>query len=233
MKKVLIFIMAISLLAVFSKTKAMINEYDEITKSDKADVTLYAKKMDGVYIDFKIDFHGHVLTRPYWMNTTNPTWLPEIIYKDINKDGKNELIIILTKGTGIGIVEREVHVFHIQSKKIGNELVEVPVEVLVDDPIAIVLKNVKTKLLPHKAIITIGKKKYAIDTQSLKIDPEHLFPDIYFGNIINFEINNHQLIAKIGAQISHVGGSIGDIQITYMFKDKMYQAKSIEFKPNE
>ena len=80
--------MAISLLAVFSKTKAMINEYDEITKSDKADVTLYAKKMDGVYIDFKIDFHGHVLTRPYWMNTTNPTWLPEIIYKDINKDGK-------------------------------------------------------------------------------------------------------------------------------------------------
>lgn len=106
-------------------------------------------------------------------------------------------------------------------------------EVLVDDPIAIVLKNVKTELLPHKAIITIGKKKYAIDTQSLKIDPEHLFPDIYFGNIINFEINNHQLIAKIGAQISPVGGSIGDIQITYMFKDKMYQAKSIEFKPNE
>ncbi|MGE7672828.1 hypothetical protein ACQKMV_04455 [Lysinibacillus sp. NPDC094403] len=235
MKKIIVLIIAISLFTVLTNTKAMINEYEEIAKSDKADVTLYAKKMNGVYTDFKIYFQGSVLTRPFWMNTTSPTWSPQIIYEDINKDGKNELIIILTKGTGTGILEREVHVFHIQNKRIGKELVEVPVEVLVDDPIAIVLKNVKTELLPNKAIINIGKKKYVIDTKPLKIDTEHehLFPDIYFGNIINFEINDHQLIAKIGGQISPAGGNIGDIQVTYMFKEKMYQAKSIEFKPNE
>ncbi|KOP80894.1 hypothetical protein AMS59_00105 [Lysinibacillus sp. FJAT-14745] len=231
MKKGLMLIIAISLFTVLTKTKAMINEYDEIAKSEKADVTLYAKKMNGVYTDFKIYFQGGVLTRPYWMNTTSPTWSPQIIYEDINKDGKNELIIILTKGTGTAILEREVHVFHIQNKRIGKELVAVPVEVLVDDPIAIVLKNVKTELLPNKAIIIIGKKKYTIDTKPLKIDAEHLFPDIYFGNIINFEINDNQLIANIGGQISPAGGSIGDIQVTYMLKDKMYQAKSIEFKP--
>ncbi|MGE7944518.1 hypothetical protein ACQKNB_20880 [Lysinibacillus xylanilyticus] len=233
MKKVSILIIAISLFAVLTKTNAMVNEYDEIAKSDKVDVTLYAKKMNGVYTDFKIDFQGGVLKRPYWINTTSPTWSPQIIYEDINKDGKNELIIILTKGTGTGILEREVHVFHIQNKRIGKVLVEVPVEVLVDDPIAIVLKNVKTELLPNKAIINIGKKNYVIDTKPLKIDTEHLFPDIYFGNLINFEVNDNQLIAKIGGQISPAGGSIGDIQITYMFKDKMYQAKSIEYKPNE
>lgn len=234
MKKViLILIIAISFFAVLTKTKAIINEYDEIAKSDNADVTLYAKKINGVYIDFKIDFQGGVLIRPYWINTTNPTWSPQIIYEDINKDGKNELIIILTKGTGTGILEQEVHVFQIQNQRINNELVEVPVEVLVDDPIAIVLKNVKTELLPNEANISIGEKKYAIDTNPLKNKPEHLFPDIYFGNLINFEINDNQLIAKIGGQISPAGGSIGDIQITYMFKDKMYQAKSIEFKPNE
>ncbi|MGE7947897.1 hypothetical protein [Lysinibacillus sp. NPDC093688] len=55
MKKVLILNIAISLFAVLTKTKAMINEYDEIAKSDKADVTLYAKKMNGVYTDFKIN----------------------------------------------------------------------------------------------------------------------------------------------------------------------------------
>ncbi|MFB7157809.1 hypothetical protein [Lysinibacillus sp. NPDC056232] len=44
MKKVLILIIAISLFTVLSKTKAMINEYEEITKSDKVDVTLYAKR---------------------------------------------------------------------------------------------------------------------------------------------------------------------------------------------
>jgi len=235
MKKVSILIIAISLFAVLTKTNAMVNEYDEIAKSDKVDVTLYAKKMNGVYTDFKIDFQGGVLSRPYWINTTSPTWSPQIIYEDINKDGKNELIIILTKGTGTGtgILKQEVHVFQIQNQRINEELVEVPVEVLVDDPIAIVLKNVKTELLPNKAIISIGEKKYAIDTKPLKIEHEHLFPDIYFGNLINFEVNANQLIAKVGGKISSAGGSIGDIQITYMFKDKMYQANSIEFKPNE
>jgi len=232
MKNVLILIIAISFFAFLTKTKAMINDYGEIAKSYKADVTLYAKKMDGVYADFKIYFQGGVLTRPYWMNTTSPTWSPQIFYEDIDKDRKNELIIILTKGTGTGILEREVHVFQIQNQRINKEIVEVPVEVLVDNPIAIVLKNIKTKLLPNKAIITIGEKEFAIDTKLLKIEPEHLFADIYFGDLIDFEINNNQLIAKIGAQVSQVGGSIGNIEITYMLKDKMYQAKSIEFKPN-
>ena len=58
MKKVLILIIAISLFAVLSKAKAIINEYDEIAKSDKVGVILYAKKMNGLYTDFKIDFQG-------------------------------------------------------------------------------------------------------------------------------------------------------------------------------
>ncbi|MFE3574008.1 hypothetical protein [Lysinibacillus sp. NPDC059133] len=59
----------------------------------------------------------------------------------------------MTKGIGTGMLEREVHVFHIQNQRINKELVEVSVEVLVDSPIAIVLKKVKTELLPNKAII--------------------------------------------------------------------------------
>ena len=233
MKKVLILIMAISFFTYFTNAKATIVEYDEIAKSDKVDVTLYAKKVNGVYTDFKIDFQGGVLTRPYWINTTNPTWSPQIIYEDINQDGKNELIIILTKSTGTGILEQEVHVLNIQNQRINTELVEVPVEVLVDDPMAIVLKNVKTELSPNKATIRIGDKNYTIDSKPLGIQPEHLFDDVYFGNMINFEVKDNQLIAKIGGQISPAGGYIGDIHITYSFKDKMYQAKSIEFKPSE
>ncbi|WP_139311067.1 hypothetical protein [Paenisporosarcina indica] len=233
MRKVLILIIAISLFAVLTKANAMINEYDEIAESDKVGVTLYAKKMNGLFTDFKIDFQGVILSKPYWMNTTNPTWSPEIIYEDINRDGKKELIIILTKGTGTGVLEREVHVFQIQQQRFDKIEIEVPVEVLVDDPIAILLKNVKTELTPNKASVSIGDKKYTIDINPLGIQPKHLFGDVYFGNIINFEIKDNQLIAKIGGQISPAGGYIGDIQITYKFKDKMYQAKSIEFKPSE
>lgn len=109
--------------------------------------------------------------------------------------------------------------------------IEVPLEVLVDNPIAILLKNVKTELSPNKVSVSIGNKKYTIDIKPLAIQPGHLFGEIYFGNLINFEIKDNQLIAKIGGQLSPVGGYIGDIQITYIFKDKMYQAKSIEFMP--
>ena len=50
---------------------ATINDYDEIAKSDKVGVTIYAKKMNGLYTDFKIDFQDSTLSKPYWMNTTN------------------------------------------------------------------------------------------------------------------------------------------------------------------
>ncbi|WP_203247703.1 hypothetical protein [Sporosarcina beigongshangi] len=114
----------------------------------------------------------------------------------------------------------------------GNKFFEIPVEVLVDDPIAIVLKNVKTALSLNKAIVSIGDKNYTIDIKSLGIQPEVLFSDIYFGNSVDFEIKDNQLVGKVGGIISS-SGYIGSIQITYTFKDKMYQAKSIEFKPNE
>lgn len=229
MKKILILMIAISLFAVLTKAIATTNDYDEIANSEKVGVTIYAKKMNGLYTDFKIDFQGNILSKPYWINTTSPTWSPEIIYEDISQDGKKELVIILTKGTGTGVLEREVHVFQIQQQKSDNIQIEVPVEVLVDEPVAILLKNVKTELTPNKATVSIGDKKYTINIKPLGIQPEHLFDDIYFGNLINFEIKDNQLIAKLGGQISPVGGYIGDIQITYIFKDKMYQAKSIEF----
>jgi len=208
--------------------------YDEIAKSEKGDIILYATKMNvnDVYTDFKIDVKGVIMSRPFWINTTSPAWLPEIISEDINGDGKQELIIILTRGTGTGIIEREVHVFDIQNQRLGKMFFEGPVEVLVDNPIAIVLKNVKTKLSADKATVSIGEENYTIDIKSLGIQPEVLFTDIYFGNSINFEIKDNQLVAKVGGIISP-SGYIGSIQITYMFKDNMYQAKSIDFKPNE
>ena len=191
------------------------------------------KKLNGLYTDFKIDFQGSILSKPYWINTTSPTWSPKIIYEDISQDGKKELVIILTKGICTGVLEREVHVFQMQQRKSNKTQSAMPVEVVVDDPIAILLKNVKIELTPNKASVSIGDKKYTVDIKSLGIQPGHLFDEIYFGNLINFDIKNNLLIAKLGGQISPVGGYIGDIQITYIFKDKMYQAKSIEFIPYE
>jgi hypothetical protein len=227
----ILIIFASSVFFIFIQAKAMINEHDKIAKSNIVDVSLFAKEMNDNYTDFKIDFRGSVLSRPYWINTTNPTFSPQIKYEDINNDGKKELIIILTKDTGTGILEQEAHVFHIQNQKINMQFVEVPVEVLVEDPMAIVFKNVKSKLKPNTAQIKIGEREYTINIKPLHIQANDLFANVYFGNKITFDVKDNLLIAKIGAQIAPAGGYIGDIYITYMYKDKMYQEKSIDFLP--
>jgi hypothetical protein len=114
----------------------------------------------------------------------------------------------------------DVHVFH----TIDNRLTEV----IVDNPLAIIYKNVKTKLSNEEAEIRIGEKEYKVDTTPFEIKPENLFDDIGFGSIIDYEVINNNLMVRVGGQISPAM-SIGDIIIVYEYRNKMYQARTIDF----
>jgi hypothetical protein len=222
MKILIISILAISFVIAPNKAEATIPGYTVIAKSDKDNITIYAKKMDGLYYDFKIDFKGKVFSRPFWMNTTNSSYAPQIYYEDINNDEKKELVIVLTKGYGTGALDQEVIVFHIDNKQFG--------QVLVDHPMAIVNKNIKASLTPSKAEITIGQKHtYLINVKELKLLPETLLDEINFGSIIKYEVKNKKLTATLYPQFSP-GAFVGSILITYEYRDNMYQAKSIEFQ---
>jgi len=219
MKKTIIFIIAVLLVVTFNQTRAEIKGYSVIAKSEKDDITIFAKEWEGLYRDFKIDFKGYTYSRPYWMNATNPTYAPEIIYEDINKDKKKELIIVLTKGYGTGALDQEVYVY-----QTTNGLSEV----LVDHPMEIIYTNIKTKLTTKEAEVRIGDKVYEVDLSSFDVRPIILNKDVGFGSSINYEVINNQLTATISAQISPAG-FIGEIVIVYEYRDEMYQAKSIEF----
>lgn len=184
-------------------------------------IALYAKEHVEFYRDFKIDFKGTVYSRPYWLNVTNPTYAPQIFYQDINNDRKKELIITLTKGYGTGILEEEVYVF-----RYTNGLIDV----LVDNPMVIIYKNVKTELTDEKVEIRVNKKQYTIDLRPLQFQPEHLFDDVGFGGIIDWDVKDKQLMVTVPAQVSP-GAFIGEIVIIYEYKDKMYQTKTIDFYP--
>ncbi|MDP4087198.1 MAG: hypothetical protein Q8934_21790 [Bacillota bacterium] len=217
MKKYIILLLAFVLFVIPEKVEAKIEGYDVVAKLPKENITLYAKKMDGLYKDFKIYFNGWVYSRPFWMNVTNPTYAPELFYNDINQDEKKELIITLTKGTGSGVHEEEIYVY-----RNTNGLVEV----LVDNPLAIIYKNVKTKLTTKIAEIIIGNKKSIVDTKT--IEPSHLFEDIAFGSIIDYKVINNNLMVRVSGQITPAM-FIGDIIIGYEYRNKMYQAKTIDF----
>jgi hypothetical protein len=194
-------------------------EYKLVSNLSKEKIALYAKKNEerGMYEDFRIHFKGETYFRPFWTNVTNPTFAPELFYEDINQDGKKELIITLTKGYGTGVRDEEVYVY-----RYNNGLIDV----LVDNPLAIIYKNVKTKLTTQKAEIIIGNKVFLIDTKS--IEPSHLVEDIGFGSIIDYAVINKKLMVRVSGQIAP-SMFVGDIIITYEYRDKMYQAKAIEF----
>ncbi|WP_129692414.1 hypothetical protein [Gottfriedia acidiceleris] len=218
MKKYMILVLIIILL-IPKNIEAANEKHVMVSKSAKENITLYAEKIGDMYKNFKIDYKGETYFRPFWMNVTNPTYAPKIFYEDINKDKKKELIITLTKGTGTGVLDEEVYVY-----RYTNGLVDE----LVDNPLAIIYKNVKTKLSTEKAEVIIGDKVSIVDTKS--IEPTHLFEDVAFGSIIDYEVIKKQLMVRVSGQITPAMFA-GDIIIVYEYRDKMYQAKTIEFIP--
>lgn len=218
MKRYVILVLVFIFFVVPKSLSATNEGYEVVTKLPKEDIVLYAKKMnDGLYRDFKLDFKGETYFRPFWINITNSTYAPKFFYQDINGDGKKELIITLTKGYGSGVRDEEVYVY-----SYTNGLIDV----IVDNPLAIINKNVKTKLTPEKAEITLGDKVFIVDTKS--IESTHLFEDIGFGSVIDYEVINKNLMVRVSVQITPAK-FVGDIVITYEYRDKMYQAKAIEF----
>ncbi|MGG0283911.1 hypothetical protein ABEY41_02055 [Peribacillus butanolivorans] len=207
---------------VFSESKKV------ILKSKEANVILYANDIDrknGMYRDFEMKIDGGTRYFPYWVNETNPSYVPRILYNDLNQDKKKDLTIVLTKGYGTEALDRKVHVLNKTQTNKG----EIYEEVLVDNPIAIILKNVKTKLTQLEAVVSSDDKKTVINIEKFQIPPDHLFIDVAFGSIVKFDVVDNHFVASVGGQITPAM-FIGTIEISYEFKDKMYQAKKIEFK---
>jgi len=220
-KKMVIFSLLILLVPIETKANA---EEKVVGQLLEANLTLFATEKEGDLTNFKLKVKGETYFFPRWINASNPTYYPELYYSDINNDGKKEIIIVLTTGTGSGIVIQEVHVFHIDNN--GNLI-----EILVDNPMSIINKNVKTKLSKSEATVSIGNEITKINVEELGIVPSHIFETVALGSIFKFKVINNKLEAIVGAAIAPTGGSLGEIHITYTFKDNMYQAEQIKFIP--
>ena len=179
----------------------------------KARAKLYATKREGDLEKFRLDMNGEIRWFPYWRNSDNPAFGPRLFFEDINQDGKEELVVILTTGHGTGITITEAHVLQ-KTKISGEEFYE---EKLIDNPLAIMKKKVKTKRISKKQVeIKIGKK-ISSDT----------FYEYLKHETVDFSVFKNQLVVYVSGHLSPP--TEGGILITYQFKDDMYQAKKIEY----
>jgi Copper amine oxidase N-terminal domain. len=202
----------------------LINTKDKIYKTvatiPDEGITLTAADIDWTYQNFYLQVNK---SKRYfdWKNVENPSYAPKLSMMDINNDGQKELIVILITGYGTGVCISEAHVIDPITLN----------EVYVDNPNIVVLKNVKTNITENEIEISTGDNKTVISRDKLNIESGYNVSAVGFGAICNFEVIDGKLIVTMHGQISPTC-FIGELKITYEFKDNMYQAANIEFSEN-
>ncbi|WP_336785603.1 hypothetical protein [Paenibacillus sp. MMO-177] len=113
---------------------------------------------------------------------------------DLNEDGDNEIIIVLTKGYGTGVNAQELHILN------EDDLSELTVE----NPLYYISKH------SHSSIQSIGdrvKVTVEVDGQTYKKDyaksnAATWNDKVWFGNILNYTVMDNKLVALVPGNIS-------------------------------
>lgn len=179
-----------------------------------------SSQSNDIYDKFLLNVNGK--TKIFnWKNVTSTTFSPKIILSDINNDNVEELIIILTTGTGSDLHVEDIHIIN------PNTLSEYTLI----DPLVIIKEHVATKITNKdiEVLIQIKLNGNEFNIKKQKTYAGSWFEDVYFGNDIHWEVVNKKLYAHIGAQVSPAG-YIGIITIEYKFENNAFKLSNISFK---
>lgn len=190
-----------------------------IAKIPEAEASLLAIERDGLYERFELKVGEQVRAFPFW--TSSASRPQQMLHHDIDQDGNKEIIILLSMTNESGSDITEAHVI-----KTGKLLHEV----YVDHPLAIVLKQVKAKIKTEDINIQVGHEDTSIPQKEISSVKENWFSSIHFGNRISYNVLENRLTAYISGQISPTE-YIGDVVIVYEYKNNLFQAAEIRFKP--
>ncbi|WP_078380661.1 hypothetical protein [Sutcliffiella halmapala] len=159
---------------------------------------------------------------PEWYNDK---FSPDLFYEDLNKDELKDIIVVLISGSGTGLSTKDIHILH-QKVDPYQRFEEVSV-----DPISSVVKRlVKFEKEGEMAIITIGKKTYKVDVSKFDYNPKTYFPKPFTGGVEEYRIEKGILYGTTVVYISP-SGSIGELEIEYLWDGTKYSPNKIEFRP--
>lgn len=127
------------------------------------------------------------------------------------------MIAILTTGTGTGIHEETIHIIDLKTLS----------EKELENPFNLIGQKVKAEIIKSTDKDTV---KLDIDDQSYSLNLEKnaagdLFDEVFFGNSYYYSVNNDELVAHIGVQVSATT-FIGTLEVMY----EGFAPKKIEFK---
>lgn len=151
----------------------------------------------------------------------NFSFAPRITYADLDGNGKNELVIILTEAEGTGVHKSAVHVLDPDSFK------ETPVE----NPLDIISQNAESSIVHISGKVTVsvvvnGQRFEKVFNEDYS--PSWIKDKPAFGSIVRYDVKGNTLKASVPVQIS-AAGFFGQIDISYAFYDNKYIMQEIKF----
>ncbi|WP_347490008.1 hypothetical protein ABDB91_02305 [Desulfoscipio sp. XC116] len=167
----------------------------ELAKTD--DVVLLANKQSegGMFKEITVQTECKSKTFP-WVNTSNPTYVPIAHITDVNKDGRKEIVVILTTGTGTGVHLEEIHVLN------RENLTEIIPGV--ENPFDAIYKKVGSKISKNN-----GKVNVVVEWDDKKIEKTYNESDagvwnkgVGFGGIVNYQLHNNNIYAIVPGSIA-------------------------------
>ncbi|WP_025028996.1 hypothetical protein [Caldalkalibacillus mannanilyticus] len=209
------------------KNKEEINLENAVQKWELAEahLKLYALNHDqdaNWYKDMVVEFHDQTKRFPSWENSGWPTYAPKLFFEDLSQDGKEEMIIILKTAHGTGTSEEDIFI-------LNPETLE---EISIQTAPETATKHAKATLSNDHIKIMIDDKLHLIPRSSVEKEDEKI-DQVYIGiGYYSYSIHNGILTANV-AVFFDMTGPLGEIKITYTFKDGKYQAESINFEPLE
>ncbi|MEH7119206.1 hypothetical protein V7128_17585 [Neobacillus vireti] len=190
--------------------------------NEKEKVYLYAtpNEKEDLYTDFHVKIGNQVVETQGWEVSMSETRLPELHIVDLNHDGKKEIVVIITIGTGTWVVMKQAHILQEVETSVGRAYAEMDIDNPVhtierDFTITATNKMIKVKGRGHewKAANACGKTYY-----------HHRFPLYQY---VNWRVEGNKLMADVGLTITHNCVPAGFL-LTYEQKGEIYIAKKIK-----
>ncbi|WP_106766510.1 copper amine oxidase N-terminal domain-containing protein [Paenibacillus faecalis] len=192
---------------------------------NRPDVKLYGvDEKDGVYQELILEI-GNKRHKYDWKTPLGWKEIPQVTVADLNQDDEPEVVILLNQGSGTGVHSQDVHVVN----PVNFE--EIPVESLEETVAQWVTSELKVDGNNLHVSVDIKGTDHNI-TMNI---PDHAFTDMTelgFGAVDYHSVKNNKLVLRTGAAI-YFGVFIGDLEITYEFRDGRYIAGEVEFIPFE
>ncbi|MFM9279261.1 copper amine oxidase N-terminal domain-containing protein [Paenibacillus jiagnxiensis] len=185
--------------AIQSKTDQAVSEVNTsnsnsiLAKNNGVSISSAAPEQNGVFKQLTVSTSSMKKTFK-WSNEANPAFYPEIHLADIDQDGKNEIVVILTSGTGTGVLIQNIHVLN------GKDLSELPIE----NPVDAVQQNVQTSIIKEdgKVIVAATYKDQTLKKEYNEADAGVWNSKVSFSQIVRYTVKDNKINAILPGAVS-------------------------------